>query len=180
VLHNGGRVEEFVIRIPVDRIASAGTAEMGLRANAYPQGVELPAEMASQPVLVEHFKLRDRDGEVIGVAARHASVAAAEAASAWALTIPSRGTMHLLGAADPGALDRELAAAGRVDGQPWSGDLEWRIGPSGDESGLVSGGSHEFEGLIGTYSEDWLISGVSQAGELRGTIMLHTTSESGE
>jgi len=180
VLHNGGRVEEFVIRFPVDRITSAGSAEMGLRAIGYPQGVELPAELAEEPVLVEHFKLRDRDGEVIGVAARHSSVAHEEASSAWALTIPSRGTMRLVGAAEPRALDRELAAAGRADGQPWSGDLELSIGSPGADSGLVAGGSHEFEGLIGTYSEDWLISGVSQAGELRGTIMLHTTSEFGE
>jgi hypothetical protein len=180
VLHNGGRVEEFVIRFPVDRITSTGSAEMGLRAIGYPQGVELPAELAVEPVLVEHFKLRDRDGEVIGVAARHSSVADEEASSAWALTIPSRGTMRLVGAAEPRTLDRELAAAGRVEGQPWSGDLELSIGSPGADSGLVAGGSHEFDGLIGTYSEDWLISGVSQAGELRGTIMLHTTSEFGE
>jgi len=180
VLHNGGRVEEFVIRFPVDRIASAGGTQMGLRGRSYPEGVELPAEIAAEPVLVEHFKLRDRDGEVIGVAARHASVANSEAGSAWALTIPSRGTLHLLGAAEPGALDRELAAAGRVDGQPWSGDLELRIGAQGAESGVVSGGSQEFAGLVGTYSEDWQISGVSQAGELRGTIMLNTTSEYAE
>ena len=180
VLHNGGRVEEFVIRFPVDRITSTGSAEMGLRAIGYPQGVELPAELAVEPVLVEHFKLRDRDGEVIGVAARHSSVADEEASSAWALTIPSRGTMRLVGAAEPRALDSELAAAGRMEGQPWSGDLELSIGSPGADSGLVAGGSHEFDGLIGTYSEDWLISGVSQAGELRGTIMLHTTSEFGE
>ena len=180
VLHNGGRVEEFVIRFPVDRIASAGGAEMGLRAKAYPDGVELPAEIAAQAVLVEHFKLRDRDGDVIGVAARHASVAEAEATSAWALTIPSRGTMRLLGAAEPGALDLALAAEGRVEGLPWSGDLEWSVGATDAESGLVAGGSHEFAGLTGTYNEEWLISGVSQFGELRGTIMLHTTSEFAE
>ena len=179
VVHNGGRVEEFVIRFPVDRIASVGSAEMGLRARGYPQGIELPGEMEAQPVLVEHFKLRDRDGEVIGVAARHAAVAAGEANSAWALTIPSRGTMHLLGTAEPGALDRELAAAGRVDGRAWSGALELSIGSPEAETGRVSGGSHEFEDLVGTYREDWQVSGVSQAGELRGTIMLRTTSEIG-
>jgi hypothetical protein len=177
VLHNGGRGENFVIRFPVDRIASAGGSEMGLRAKAYPDGVVLPAEIASQPVLVEHFKLRDSEGDVIGMAARHASVAEDEAASAWSLTIPSRGTMHLIGAAAPGELDRALAADGRIDGQAWSGDLEWSVGAADAASGLVAGGSHEFAGLTGTYNEDWLISGVSQAGELRGTIMLNTTSE---
>jgi len=179
VLHNGGRVEDFLIRFPVDRISNAGTAQMGLRANAFPAGVDLPEELAADPMLVEHFKLRNIDGDVIGVAARHASVTDAEATTAWALTIPSRGTLRLRGAAAPGVLDRELAAAGRVDGQAWSGDLELAIGPEGPDSGRVTGGSHEFAGLIGTYSEDWLISGVSQAGELRGTINLHTTAEAG-
>ena len=180
VLHNGGRAEDFVIRFPVDQISSAGTDEMGLRAKAFPAGVEFPEELTVDPMLVEHFKLRDVEGDVIGIAARHTSVAEEEATSTWALTIPSRGTLRLRGAAEPGALDRALAAAGRVDGEAWSGDLALTIGSDGSESGLVDGGSHEFAGLIGAYSEDWLISGVSQAGELRGTIRLHTTAEIAE
>ncbi len=180
VRHNGGRVEDFVIRFPVDRIMTAGTAEMGLRARGYPEGVELPAEMTDEPVLVEHFKLRNIKGDVIGVAARHASVTAESPTTAWALTIPSRGTLHLLGAAEPGSLDRELAAAGRIDGQAWSGELELTLGESGADSGQIAGGSHEFEDLIGSYTEGWSISGVSQAGELRGTINLYTTAELAE
>jgi hypothetical protein len=179
VLHNGGRVEDFLIRFPVDRISTAGTAQMGLRARSFPSDVELPEEFTANPVLVEHFKLRNIDGDVIGVAARHTNIANAEATAVWALTIPSRGTLRLRGAADPGALDRALAAEGRREGQAWSGELELAFGSVEAESGLVAGGSHEFAGLIGTYSENWLISGVSQAGELRGTIKLHTTAEAG-
>ena len=177
VLHNGGRVEEFVIRFPVDRIASVGGTEMGLRGSAYPAGISLPDEIASEPVLVEHFKLRDRDGDVIGIAARHSTIAEDEASSAWALTIPSRGTMRLVGAAEPGALDRALAEEGRTAGESWSGELELGVASADAGAGSVAGGSHEFAGLTGTYEENWLISGVSQAGELRGTIMLNTTSE---
>ncbi len=179
VLHNGGRIEDFLIRFPVDRISSAGTAQMGLRASSFPADIELPEEFAANPVLVEHFKLRNIDGDVIGVAARHTSVTDAEATAAWALTIPSRGTLRLRGAADPAALDRALGAAGRVEGQAWSGDVELAIGSVEDESGLVAGGSHEFAGLTGIYSESWSISGVTQAGELRGTIQLHTIAEAG-
>ncbi len=180
VLHSGGRVEDFVIRFPVDRIATTGTADMGLRAKGFPAGIELPTQMAAEPVLIENFKLRNINGEVIGIAARHSSVTDQIASAAWALTIPSRGTLHLLGADYPGILDRELAAAGRIDGQAWSGDLELTLGGQGADSGEVAGGSHEFAGLIGTYTEGWSISGVSQAGELRGTINLHTTAEFGE
>ena len=48
VLHNGGRVEDFLIRFPVDRISNAGTAQMGLRARAFPADVELPEEFAAK------------------------------------------------------------------------------------------------------------------------------------
>ncbi len=180
VLHNGGRVEDFIIRVPVDRITSTGTAEMGLRARNYPVGVEFPAAMVDEAILVEHFKLRDVQGDVIGLAVRHASVTGDEAATAWALTIPSRGTMHLLGAAEPGILDRELAAAGRIAGEAWSGALEVSIGSEETGSGRMAGGSHEFAGLGGTYVENWAVSGVSQAGDLRGTIELHTIARSSE
>ena len=180
VLHNGGRVEDFIIRFPVDRIASTGTAEMGLRARGFPVGVALPAALTDEPVLVEHFKLRDVQGDVIGLAVRHTTVTGNEASTAWALTLPSRGTMHLLGAADPGTLDRELAAAGRISGQAWSGALELSIGSDEAGSGRIAGGSHEFANLGGTYAENWAISGVSQAGDLRGTIELHTIARSSE
>lgn len=176
VAHNGGRLEDFVIRYPVDRIASAGTSEMGLRAKPFPDGAGLPDEMASG-VLVEHFKLRDIAGNVIGIAARHASLADDAGASAWALTIPRRGTMRLIGAASPGALDRELSAAGRIDGRAWSGDIAMTVGDEDGASGQVAGGSEEFDGLVGSYTEQWEISGVTESGELRGTINLRTTSE---
>ncbi len=180
VLHNGGRGEDFLIRYPADRIASTGTVEMGLRAKSYPAGVTLPVEMANERVLVEHFKLRDDQGDVIGVVARHTSVTEDEATTVWALTIPSRGTMHLLGVAEAGEMERELAAAGWIDGRAWSGGLELTIGSGEAVSGRVIGGSHEFADLIGTYAENWSISGVSQAGDLRGTIQLHTIAQNGE
>ena len=180
VLHNGGRVEDFMIRFPVDRIVSTGTAEMGLRAKSFPAGLELPEEMADEPVLVEHFKLRDVQGDVIGLAARHTSVVENEATTAWALTLPSRGTMHLLGATEPGKLDRELAAAGRIDGVAWSGALNLSIGTQEAGSGRIAGGSQEFASVGGTYAENWLVSGVSQAGDVRGTIELHTIARNME
>ncbi len=180
VLHNGGRAEDFVIRYPVDLIVGTGTAQMGLRAKGFPAGVEFPEEIADERVLVEHFKLRNDQGDVIGVAARHSGVTQGEAATAWALTIPSRGTMYLVGAAEPGTLERELAANGQIDGRAWSGRLELSIGSEEAGSGQIVGGSHEFAKVIGTYAEHWLISGVSQNGDLRGTIRLYTIAENSE
>ncbi len=176
VAHNGGRVEDFVVRFPVDRIATTGTPEMGLRARPYPEGADLPSEMASS-LLVEHFKLRDIEGNVIGIAARHSFPAEDTGETAWSLTIPRRGTMRLIGASDPGGLDRELAAAGRIDGRAWSGEVAMMLGGDESVSGRVAGGSDEFDGLGGSYTERWAITGVSEAGDLRGTINLRTTSE---
>ena len=180
VLQNGGRGEDFLIRFPVDRIVSAGTAGMGLLAKNFPADIEFPEEIADESVLVEHFKLRSVQGDVIGLASRHASVTEDEATTAWALTLPGRGTMRLLGEAEPGTLARGLAAAGRIEGEEWNGDIQLDMVSDETGSGRVAGGSHEFAGLAGTYAENWLISGVNQAGELRGTIELHTVVESSE
>ncbi|HEY5623436.1 MAG TPA: hypothetical protein VIV14_06715 [Gammaproteobacteria bacterium] len=176
VLHNGGRLENFVIRLPVDRIASSGTPETGLRGRAFPEQATLPDAIGGG-VLAEHFKLRDVDGEVIGIAARHSAIVDGVPTSAWALSIPSRGTMRLVGSAEPGELDRALAAEGRTEGRAWTGQLAMTIGADDAQSGWITGGSHEFDGLGGAYTEQWAISGVSQSGELRGTISLQTTAE---
>ena len=62
-------------------------------------------------------------------------------------------------------------------GRPWRGQLAVTVGGEGALSGQVTGGSREFEGLVGSYMEQWAISGVSQSDELRGTISLQTTAE---
>ena len=54
VLHNGGRVENFMIRFPVDRIASTGTADMGLRARKFPVGVEFPEAAVQRAIASIH------------------------------------------------------------------------------------------------------------------------------
>jgi len=168
VVSNGGRAETFVIRLPADRIAAAGGAEAGLRADAPGTVFSAPGSAA---VLVEQFKVRDRDGQVIGIAARHWAPADG---AVWLLVVPGRGTMLLTGDAEPArALDTALSAAGRRAGTPWSGELRV-VFPRAPSVGRVHGGTHEFEGLEGTYTETWTITGVGESGELRGTIELGT------
>src|SRR5688572_1062090 len=70
VIANGGRAEEFLIRLPTDRIAATDGEAGGLRSNGY-GAMLLPAQFVAEPLLVEHFKVRDSGGNVIGVAARH-------------------------------------------------------------------------------------------------------------
>ena len=174
VLPNGGRAERLVIRLPADQIVSAGTPEAGIRGRSFPDGVTIPEALGNQPLLLEHFKVRDVEGNVIGLAARHSTATAEGSASAWAITIPSRGTLWLVGAETPGALDGALASSGYVEGTPWNGDLRITISSGEDGSGRVASGTREFEGLAGTYSETWLLTGVGDAGELQGTVELST------
>jgi len=178
VVANGGRAEQFVIRLPVDRLAAAGAADAGVRAAPLPDGKPLPAELASQPLLVEHFKVRDSAGNVIGVAARHWSTSGREAGTAWSVLIPSRGSLLLTAPGEArGALDAALARAGYTAGKAWNGSVTVQL--ARDNDGAVKSGSAEFDGLEGSYSEVWTVTGVTELGELRGTIELNTVTRRG-
>ena len=182
VMANGGRAEQFVVRLPLDRVATIGTRELGARANAFPASAVLPRDLQAEPLLLEHFKVRDTEGNVIGVAVRHTTSPGQGAATAWAITVPSRGTLRLAGTEAPAGLDAALAAAGGIENEPWTGDLRFTVTPEPTEDapgGRVVGGNGEFSALGGTYSETWLITGVNEEGELSGTIELSTISYQG-
>jgi len=175
VVANGGRAERFVIRLPVDRVAAAGAEGLGLR--AAPAGFAvLPASLTDTPTLVEHFKIRDSSNDVIGIAARHWS-AGANGGTAWSVLIPSRGALLMTADGEArGVVDAALRAAGYISGKPWTGEVKLSLTPNNDGRGVVAAGSDEFEGLEGSYSEVWTITGVDEAGALRGTIELDTVT----
>ncbi|HEX6994818.1 MAG TPA: hypothetical protein VF339_11805 [Gammaproteobacteria bacterium] len=175
VVANGGRAEAFVIRLPADRISAHGGEAVGVRGGAFPAGATLPDALGDAPLLVEQFKVRDRDGNVIGVAARHWSQPGGQSSSAWLLVIPSRGALLLEADGEPaGAIDAALAAAGRRPGGTWSGSATVDVVEDG--GGRVVGGSGEFDGLEGRYGETWTVTGVGDSGELKGTIELNTVT----
>ena len=173
VLANGGRAEGFLIRLPVDRITTVGNPASGSRAKPFPDAVALPEAFGATPLLLEHFKVRDIQGNVIGIAARHTTGTPLGVESTWSIIIPSRGAIMLAGA-DLVNLDAALAVAGYNAGESWDGDLRVQVGAEGSESGRIVWGSQEFENLDGTYFENWLITGVDPSGDLRGTIELDT------
>ncbi|HEX6997578.1 MAG TPA: hypothetical protein VF322_05505 [Gammaproteobacteria bacterium] len=178
VVANGGRAEQFVIRLPTDRVHEAGTAAVGLRGVARPAAAKLPDDLAEGALLVEHFKVRDADDQVIGVAARHWTNTPDGWAAAWALMIPGRGTLYMTGPGESAArLDAALARAGFMPGAPWSGELTVEV--LGEGAGKIVGGSDEFERLVGTYGERWTVTGVAADGELAGTITLATVTRAG-
>lgn len=171
---NGGRTETFLIRLPVDRISSFDDGLGGVRGGSRPAGINIPDELGGTGLLIEHFKLRDIEGNVIGMAAHHSTRNDAGALSVWALNIPGRGTVVFSGPArPPNVIDTALSGAGRVAGQVWDGELSISAVPDGDSTSLV-GGTEEFENVGGRFEEVWSVTGVSATGEIRGTVELRT------
>jgi hypothetical protein len=180
VVANGGRAEQFLIRLPADRIDVAGPKTAGLRAPAATPESALPPQLTADPLLVEHFKIRDAAGNVIGLAARHWTADAHASGTAWSLMIPSRGALLLTAPAEArAALDTALRAAGYKVGTAWNGDVKVAFAPEGTDSAIVAAGSDEFANLAGKYSETWTITGVTDGGELHGTIEIDTVTRHG-
>lgn len=171
VAMNGGRRETFLIHLPADRLVEVADRQR------YPQTSETTLsvpELATEPLLAEHFKLRNTEGTVIGLATRHWSIAPTGSTSVWAVEIPSRGALVLAGDGDVARrLVSALDGAGIIRGLPWSGELEVDVAGA-DAAPRVVVGTEEFSGVGGRYTETWRISGFNERGELEGTIVLDT------
>jgi hypothetical protein len=175
VIANGGRSEQFLIRLPADRIAATDAAAGGVRSGTGESAMVLPAKFVAEPLLVEHFKVRDAGGNVIGVAARHWSASASGATTTWSLLIPSRGAMIL---SAPGEARGTLESALRSAGQR-SARSDVKVAMT-DEPGTLTAGTGEFAGLIGSYTETWTVAGVDEAGDLTATVEIGTITRGPE
>ena len=172
VVANGGRAEQFLIRLPLDRIAASDGEAGGLRAKGADEML-LPAQFVGEPLLVEHFKVRDSAGNVIGVAARHWS-GNGDSTATWQVLIPSRGALVMSGRGEErGALEAALRSRGYNAGKEWSGDA--KVSMTRD-TGVVAAGTGEFQSLIGTYTETWTVAAVDEDGKVSGTIELATVT----
>jgi hypothetical protein len=173
VVANGGRSEQFLIRLPADRIAATDAAAGGLRSLTGHGAMVLPAKFVTEPLLVEHFKVRDADDNVVGVAARHWSDNGSGATTTWSLLIPSRGAMIFSAPGEQrGALESALKAGGQTPGKPWDGVVTVAMTPPNE--GLIAAGTGEFAGLSGNYTESWTVAGVDEAGQVDATVELNT------
>jgi hypothetical protein len=171
---NGGRAEQFLIRLPTDRIAATDAEAGGLRATGTSGAMLMPARFVGEPLLVEHFKVRDAAGSVVGIAARHWS-GAASPATTWSVLIPSRGALVMSAPGEArGALETALRARGYSAGQAWDGQIA--VPMASGTGGVVAAGTGEFEGLTGSYTEAWTVTAVDEAGALSGTIELGTVT----
>ncbi len=174
VVPNGGRAEHFTIRLPADRIGGFSVSGGEGPRPASREG--LAAQLS-----VEQFKLRDVNGRVIGLAARHRMDSADGSDIAWLVSIPSRGALMLADSADSAdTLTRALARSDYVEGAAWQGDASFGTVTAGDGGTAgFSAGTAEFADLEIGFSEQWSVTGVDARGTLRGTIELSTVSRHG-
>jgi hypothetical protein len=154
VVANGGRVEQFMVRLPADQIEST---------------IEVPGSDTGQRL--SHFKLRDAEGNVIGLAAKHELTLEGARETAWLLTIPSRGTIALAGWSPLlGSIESIVADRGLAPGQ--SADPALSIDFAAPAQSIVTTG--EFEGISFELVETWEVTGVDEEGNIRGTLQLNT------
>jgi hypothetical protein len=154
VVPNGGRLEQFEVRLPADRIDG---------------GVAMPSSPESGSL--EHFKLRDVEGNVIGLAARHSLPLAGGTATSWLLTIPSRGAIAFA-ASTPASesLESLIAASGLVAGAASEPEISIDLGSPA--SSVAATG--EFTKIDFELVETWVIAGLEADGAIRGTLRLST------
>lgn len=155
VVANLGRLEQFVVRLPSDRIGDPVTTVSGDTA-----------------VTLEHFRLRDAAGNVIGLAARHRLGNGSGDELAWFISVPSRGTMTFAATnvAGAGGVDSVLAARGAVPGQ----NLEPQLSFDAPWSATSVNTTGEFVEIDFELLESWMVTGVLESGEVRGTLLLNT------
>jgi len=171
---NGGRGERFVIRLPNDRIDAATNLASAVGPLHQPYAPEAGLDGVAATAS-EHFKLRDIDGNVIGIATRHLTSDAEGTSTAWLLTLPARGSIAFGGRTGPmDRIESALASAGFTPGQPFAG--EFSVPTAAGMSSVHS--SREFDGIAFNLDVTWFVTGVDDEGQLRGTIELATVGRS--
>jgi len=152
VVPNVGSVEQFIVHLPADRIGGP------------------IAEIAD--TRLEHFKLRDVEGNVIGIAARHQTHFDGRDETAWLLAIPSRGTVTLTGGqSGPGTIESRIAARGLTAGV--SAEPALSIAVIEPAHSVTATG--EFTGIDMELAETWKVTGLEDDGQIRGTLEISTT-----
>lgn len=190
VIPDGGREETFTIQWPQDRIqplkAPGAGAILVAGGAAILHGQGSDGSDSGESATAEVFRLRDKAGNVIGLASRSTSTrrgtdGAASQGSDWVLMIPSRGSLFLTQVNSRDVAPRPPAdgvnsAPAQGDAAFWSQGTRLRVtaGPSSGGAGQVLGGTEEFADLRGSYDETWDLEEVAADGTTHGHITLGT------
>lgn len=157
MLANGGREEVYFIRLPDDRLGSPRAAATA----SFPQ--QAFSATGQERVLAELFRVRNAEGEIVGLATRmNGSVASLantpEAVTDWMLLLPGRGAL--------------LMTQGKAAVRSETDFPVDRMGFSPANSGVVVSGTGDFAGLVGFYQEKTAIERVDADGQAYGLVTL--------
>ena len=92
VTPNGGNREVFHAKIPDDRILIGAADQL----SSVPPGLDWPIDEFLANTRAELFKIRNSDGNVVGVASRIAAAEEGGALVEWMLHLPARGSAYVL------------------------------------------------------------------------------------
>ncbi len=170
----------FMMFAPDDGIATTHSGDKPLP--LYPPGIGALSDAKINQGFILLTKLRDENGEVIGFTSEQEvvgedsdlSLGLLRTQSSWTLTIPGRGTIFLFENEDQSEFLAKAGVPALTQGKEWN--EKWTFvttaGPHPNGQGLVVGGTGEFEGIMGTFTEITHLSRFTTKGELFGTIEL--------
>ncbi len=145
VAANGGNVESFHVKVPMDRIMIGAPKQK----QPLPEGMEWPTDQTLENVRIELFKIRNARDTVVGVAARTVANDGPVEVIDWTLHLPARGSLF-------------------VNMRPEPTEGGFRIGE-------LRAGSREFAPLRGSMSERWMPDTSGEEDAPQGRIELLTT-----
>ena len=173
----GEIVESFYLSIPGDCLAMTNSGKEMVEPT--PPGIPVLSEPEISNNLVALMKVRDGDGNLIGLASQLESFGEAEPTDegppAWdtyaTLMIPGRGTLLLHHAAVMPDAARAVVGPIMAAKEDWQGKITFvtSVGPLANGRGRIAGGTGEFEKVSGSFVEIARTTKFTAAGEMHLT-----------
>lgn len=170
----------FMMFAPDDGLAVTHSGDKPLP--LYPAGIGALSDPSINQGFILLTKLRNENGEVIGFTSEQEVVGSdsdlklglLRTQSSWTLTIPGRGTIFLFEDEDQSEFLMKAGIPALTQGKEWN--EKWTFvttaGPDASGRGVIVGGTSEFDGIMGTFTEVTHLSRFTRKGELFGTIEL--------
>jgi hypothetical protein len=172
--------ETFHMVAPDDGIATTHSGDKPLP--LYPPGIGMLSDDKINQGFILLTKLRDPSGTVIGFTSEQEVVSSESnlaqgllmTQSSWTLTIPGRGTIFLYETENQSEFLQKAGVPALTQGKEWNEPWTFvtTAGPDPSGKGLIVGGTDEFAGVSGTFSEVTHLTRFTPKGELFGTIEL--------
>jgi hypothetical protein len=180
----GHTVETFTVRAPEDIIAVTHNGSNII--DPRPGGIALLEEPALQSGLLLVAKVRNADGEIVGVAVESEEtdpvsnplLGRMRMNTDWTILLPSRGTIFLTQIEDAGSVGKEILPAVILGGWNGQADFVSTAGPNADGRGLIVGGTREFHGITGSFVELSHLTHMSRGRGGVGTVELQLAYKS--